>query len=77
MTIEQFNEFRRTTPFVPFAIHLADGRSFPVRHPDAAMLSRSGRTVQVMNADRLIEIVDMLLVISLRPLNKDELKNRR
>jgi len=30
-----------------------------------------------MNVDRLIEIVDMLLVISLRPLNKNELRKRR
>jgi hypothetical protein len=77
MTSEQLKTFRRARPFQPFAIHLADGRQLLVRHPEAAALSPSGRSVQVINADRLTEVVDMLLVISLRPLNPFELRTRR
>ena len=52
-------------PFHPFDIHLADGRRLPVRHPD--MLLIAGRTIGVGMEDETIEIVDLLLVTSLKP----------
>jgi hypothetical protein len=77
MTSDQFLVFQRGRPFEPFAIHLADGRSIKVRHPEAAALSGCGRTVKVINPDRLTEALDLLVVISLRPLNSLELRTRR
>lgn len=68
MTIQQFQLFSQTQPFEPFAIHLADGRHFVVLHPDSAMLTGKARIVQVVNEDGRIEVIDMLLVTSLRPL---------
>jgi hypothetical protein len=68
MTADAFNRFHRIRPFQPFAMHLADGRAFDVRHPDAAVPSPAGRTVSVLNPEGLIEVIDVLLVTSLRPL---------
>lgn len=69
MTVEQFRNFASGRPFQPFAIHVSDERSFDVHHPDAAILSKSGRTISPINQSRVIEVVDMLHVTSLRPLS--------
>jgi len=53
-------------PFRPFNIHLADGRSLPVEHPEVVAITPSGRTIGVGVSDA-IEIVDLLLVTSLKP----------
>ena len=70
MTVDQFRRFQSVRPFEPFAIHLADGREFLVQHPEGASLSTSGRTVVVFNRDNLLEVLDMLLVTSLRPIRQ-------
>jgi hypothetical protein len=72
VTVEQFKKFRDARPFRPFAIHAADGREFIIGHPENAVLSRSGRTFTVENRDGLSEVLDMLLVVSLRPLTEME-----
>jgi hypothetical protein len=67
MTIEQIRKMHRAQPFHPFEIHLADGRSLPVPHPEFLAIAPPGRTVGVASDDGTIEIVDLLLVTSLRP----------
>jgi hypothetical protein len=67
MTIEQLRKMLQAQPFQPFDIHLADGRSLPVQHPEFVGQSPAGRTIGVGVADGTIEIVDLLLVISLKP----------
>ena len=68
MTTEHMRRLLDARPFEPFAVHLADQRQFRVAHPEVAVLWRSGRTIIVMNDDRTPEIIDMLLVTSLRVL---------
>ena len=55
----------RAQPFVPFDIHVADGRALPVMHPEN--LAVTGRCIGVGRADGVIEIVDLILVASLEP----------
>jgi hypothetical protein len=57
----------RATPFQPFDIHLAEGRSVPVEHPEMLAITPPGRTIGVGLADGTIEIIDLLLVTSLKP----------
>jgi hypothetical protein len=49
-------------PFQAFVIHLADGRSFPVRHPEFAYVAPKGRWVMVVHEDEGYDIADMLLI---------------
>ena len=78
MTVEQLKRMRDARPFAPFSVHAADGRQFHVMHPENMILSRSGRTFTVENVDGLSEVLDTLLVMSLRPLNDYERRmNRR
>ena len=45
MTLEKIREAWAARPFRPFAIHLADGRSVFVRHPEFLAMAPSGRVL--------------------------------
>ena len=62
MTIQQLRAAHRATPFRPFTIHIADGRTFSVPHPDFLSMSPSGRTVIVYQEDDNFSILDLLLM---------------
>ena len=67
----------RQQPFQPFAIHLADTRYFEIMHPDNAVLGTRDRTVSVLNKDKLVEVVNVLMVVSIRPLKTEKKKPKR
>jgi hypothetical protein len=67
MTIEQIRHLHLARPFQPFDIHLADGRTLSVEHPEFLAQSPTGRTFVVAHPDGYHEIVDLLLVVSLEP----------
>src|SRR2546423_13286397 len=52
-------------PFLPFLIHMANGRKVPVRHREFMALSPSGRTAYVYQMNDDSEVVDVALVTSL------------
>ena len=62
MTIEQLKGALTARPFRPFIVHMADGRTLPVRHPDYCLLSPSGRTAFVFQTPDEFSIVDLLLM---------------
>jgi hypothetical protein len=51
-------------PFRPFVIHLADGRSLLVKHPEFLARSPAGRTAIVFGEDGSFEVVDVMLISS-------------
>ena len=65
MTVDQLRAVLRAQPFRPFTIHMADGRSFLVRHPDFISHSPSGRTLIVYGNDESFSILDLLLASEL------------
>ncbi len=65
MTVEQLRKMHQARPFQPFDIHLADGRSLPVDHPEFLAVTPPGRTIGIGLRDGTIEVVDLLLVTSL------------
>ncbi|MEE9294941.1 MAG: hypothetical protein V3W34_08290 [Phycisphaerae bacterium] len=65
MTNEQLRKMHQAKPFVPFTLHLADGRSVRVEHPEFLMQTPSGRTVHVAKTDDSFEIIDLLSVTSI------------
>jgi hypothetical protein len=77
MTIEQLRSMHQARPFIPFEIHLADGRSIPVDHPEFVSQTASGRTIGVAVDNDAIEVVDLLLVTGLRPLRGGGRKSGR
>jgi hypothetical protein len=67
MTIEKLREAHKAQPFVPFTIHLSDGRSFDVPHPEWLWLTPGGRVAWVAHGPRgtRSDMVDLLHVTSL------------
>jgi hypothetical protein len=66
MTIEPLRTLHQARPFHAFDLHLADGRTLTVEHPELLSQSQSGRTIAVSRPDDTIEIIDLLLVVSLK-----------
>ena len=65
MTVEQLKNVRGASPFRPFTVHMGDGRSFRVDHPEFLSRSQSGRTIVVHQPDDSFSVLDMLLVTEL------------
>ena len=64
MTTEQLRSFLNVRPFRPFMIHMADGRTVDVNHPEWVAYA-GGRIALVAKPDETFEVIDLLLVPSL------------
>jgi hypothetical protein len=51
MKVAKLREVMHAAPFQPFTIHVADGRSIDVPHPDFIALMGNGRTAVVTSPD--------------------------
>jgi hypothetical protein len=67
MSPDQLRQLHAARPFKPIELFLADSRSLTVNHPEQLSFSQSGRTIAVARPDDTIEIVDMILVVSIKP----------
>ena len=65
MIVDQIRLAREANPFLPFTIHVADGRSHRVPHRDYLSMSPGGRTVIVYESDEAGHILDSLLITEL------------
>ncbi len=65
MTTQDLSNLKNAKPFRPFSIHMADGREVKVKHPDFLAYA-GGRTALIGYEDGDFEIVDLLLVTSLK-----------
>jgi len=65
MTADQLRKTHRASPFRPFTIHVADGRSFHIAHSEFLSQSPPGRTVIVYGNDDSFEILDLFLITRL------------
>jgi hypothetical protein len=68
MTGEQLRNFHSAQPFKPFVIHLADGRSIEVRHPEMLAYAFPARSFAVWTRDSY-SVIDLLLVTELKQRN--------
>jgi hypothetical protein len=66
MTIEELRKHHQQRLFHAFDVCVAGGRTFPVEHPEFLAQSPSGRTIMIGLDDGTTEIIDLLLVTSLK-----------
>ncbi|MGH7137772.1 MAG: hypothetical protein ACREHD_18645 [Pirellulales bacterium] len=66
MTIEKLQAVLHASPFQPFRIYMADGRSVHVPHRDFISYAPSGRTVIVEHQDDTHSVLDLLLMTELK-----------
>ncbi len=79
MTIEKLRNFYSAQPFQPFIMHLADGCTIPVQHPEFMASAPSGRTITVYQPDDTLNVIDLLLVtdLELKPAKNGSGKRRK
>jgi len=67
MNIDELRKAKSAEPFKPFAVNLADGRSFDIPHPEFLALPPEGRrsAIVFLPGDDGFEIIDPTLVTSL------------
>ena len=71
MMPKDLRQLYEATPFEPFRIHMASGKSVDVPHPEFMLLFKSGRKAIVERSDDTFEIVDVSLVTSAETLPKN------
>ena len=77
MTKEQIRSLYNAVPFEAFRVHMANGRSVDVPHPDFMHLSPTGRRLIVDKPNDSFEVIDILLVTSVETFPKNGAKSRR
>lgn len=65
VTLDQIRDAYNAQPFLPFVLHLADGREILVRSREFIMRAPGGRTITVYQPDGRANVVDLLLVTDL------------
>ena len=70
MTAGQALRTLRGVPFQPFFVHLVDGRTIRIGHPENLSLIAGGRIEVVEDAAGLPESIDVLMIVSLRASNE-------
>jgi len=76
MTTEQLRDMLNSQPFRPFRAHLADGRAVDIQHPEFVAYG-GGRTFVVYTRDDHFEVIDLLLVSSLKVIDGQAGPRRR
>lgn len=66
MTADQLRSVHKAAPFEPFTIHMADGRTFEVPHPDFLSMAPSGRIVIVYGEGDVCSFLDLFLMTEIK-----------
>jgi hypothetical protein len=66
MRLDQLRGLLQARPFRPFTVHLPEGRTVDVVHHDFALLSPDGRTLLAYGPDSSLDIIDLMLITSIR-----------
>ncbi len=77
MTITEFRNKYSAQPFKPFTLFLADGRKISVLHREFVAISPTERTATIYQPDGSSEVVDLLLVTSLKTNGKKASARKR
>jgi|CXWL01.1.fsa_nt_gi hypothetical protein len=68
MTTDVLRKMLNAQPFRPFRVHLADGHSIDITHPEVVGYG-GGRTFIAYTNDDNFEVIDLLLVSSMETIN--------
>ena len=70
-TRDQVRTAMRAQPFRPFAVRLADERTFRVDHPEFIAVSPNGREMAIYDNEGM-SLIDMMLVAEVRMVKPPE-----
>ncbi|MGD0898147.1 MAG: hypothetical protein ABR915_09955 [Thermoguttaceae bacterium] len=74
MRAEEFVQLLRRAPFVPFRIHLTDGKAFDIRHPELVWVLRSRIDIAIPGNEALgildrVEYCSLLHIVRIEDLS--------
>lgn len=69
MHAESIKELLHTAPFAPFQVHVADGKSYLIDHPDLVWFTQGGRTMFVATGGERFAMVDTMLISRAEPVD--------
>lgn len=76
MTVQTFRDLLKQQPFQPFRLVMSSGRTYEVRHPEMAWLTRTAILVGIDEADDGVpaefKICSLLHVTAVEPLSASE-----
>lgn len=74
---DEYNDFVRRRPFRPYRLHLSDGRTYDVDHPDMAAVGFGAVMLFVLTEDNGNEYQDVLIsllhIVQIEYIRIDEL----
>jgi hypothetical protein len=76
MNIESLRELHETRPFRPFAIHAADGRTFPIPRNEFLAYDPEGALAVALRTNSAFSILDLELITELAALPVNGKKKR-
>lgn len=62
--IQQLRDYWHASPFVPFDLHLSDGRTLHVPHPDFFSMSPNGGMILVYDDQDHSHLVNPIMLVS-------------
>jgi hypothetical protein len=65
MPLQEILDMLQRRPFVPFRIHLSDGSSFEVRHPDLVMPGARSVAVGIPAPNLPPDVYDRIVILAL------------
>ena len=72
MRPEDILEMLHRRPFGPFRIHLSNGQTYDIRHPEVAFVTRAALVLGIPAPDLPPEIADRATVVALIHINNIE-----
>jgi hypothetical protein len=72
MPVEEILGLLRAQPFTPFSLHLLEGTSYEVRHPEAVLVTRRSLTLG-LNAEPPFYLAERTVLISLLAIGRIEI----
>lgn len=66
MTAQVIQDFLHATPFQPFTLVTASGKSYRVPHPDYVTFSPARRTALVYSDDERFDVLDVLTITEIQ-----------
>ncbi len=76
MMKEKIRDLLQATPFVPFYIHTANGKSFLVHHPDFILAASDAPHVIVEELNGRTHTINVMLITSLEEVPQRRQKQR-
>jgi hypothetical protein len=77
MNVKSIREYCEEKPFRPFTIHLSDGRSIPVQHPEMVLYPPNGQELIVYQPDNSFDFVDVFQITGLKVKSRTNGKSQK